>query len=129
MDAGDRRNGGWMDLIRRSGDSLLGLTQSRLELFVVELQEEKLRALRLLVLLVVALAFGVVGILVLVGMLGIYLWNLAGYLGLGGMALVFLGVAAGLLWKIWHGVRSGPMPFSETIGEFRKDRECLRNDP
>ncbi len=129
MDEGDYRNGGWMESLRRSGDSLLGLTQSRLQLFVVELQEEKIRALQLLVVLVIALTLGVVGVLVLVGMLGIYLWSVASYLGLAGMAVVFLGVAAGLLWKIRHGLRSGPMPFSETIGEFRKDRECLRKDP
>jgi uncharacterized membrane protein YqjE len=128
MDEGDSNNGGWMDSLRRSGHSLLGLTQSRLELFAVELQEEKLRALNLLVVLAIALALGVVGMLVLVGILGIYLWSVAGYFGLAGLAVVFLAASAGLLWSIRRGIRVGPTPFAETISEFRKDRECFRRD-
>ena len=57
---------GWLEALRRSGDSLLGLMQSRLQLFAVELQEEKLRAINLFIWLSVALALGMAGVLVVV---------------------------------------------------------------
>ena len=43
MNEHTRETGGWLDSLRRTGDSLLGLAQSRFELFAVELQEEKCR--------------------------------------------------------------------------------------
>lgn len=128
MDDNPGKTGGWLHSLRRTGDSLLGLAQSRFELFAVELQEEKLRALDIIVWLVVALALGVAGLLVGLCALAIYLWDIAGYFGLGGLALVSLAAGAGVLWSIRRRIRNGAVPFAETIGEFRKDSECLRND-
>jgi uncharacterized membrane protein YqjE len=125
MSEGDPKSDGWLDSIRRTGDSLLGLAQSRIELFTVELQEEKLRALNLLVWLVVALALGVAGILIGLGALALFLWEVAGYGGLIGLALVTLAAAAAVLWSIRQRVQHGPRPFSDTVAEFKKDRECL----
>lgn len=128
MDEREPKTDGWLDSIRSSGDSLLGLAQSRLELFAVELQEEKLRALTTLMWLVVAVTFVVTGLLVGLGALALYLWSLAGYLGLVGLSLLTLATGAGIVWRIHHRIQNGPAPFAETIGEFRKDRECLRKD-
>lgn len=94
----------------------------------VKLQEEKLRALNLIVWLVVALALVVAGLLVVLSALAICLWGIAGYFGLVGLALATLAAGAGVLWAIRGRIRNDPTPFAETIGEFKKDRECLRND-
>jgi uncharacterized membrane protein YqjE len=126
MGEGDPKPAGWLELLRRAGDSLLGLVQSRLELFTVELQEEKLRALGLLVWLGLALVLGAAGLLLGLGALALFLWEMTGYAGLVGLALVTLASAAGLLWAMRRRIRRGPLPFSQTIAEFRKDRECLR---
>jgi uncharacterized membrane protein YqjE len=126
MSEGDPKLDGWFESLRRSGDSLLGLAQSRIELLTVELQEEKLRAIRLLVWLVVALALGVAGILTGLGAAALFLWDVAGYGGLILLSLVPLGGAAAVLWSIRQRVQNGPPPFSETVAEFKKDRECLR---
>jgi uncharacterized membrane protein YqjE len=128
MDESAHKAGGWLNSLRRTGDSLLGLAQSRFELFAVELQEQKLRALKLMVWLVVALALVVAGLIVGLGALAIYLWNIAGYWGLIGLALTSIGAGAGALWRTHYRIENGPTPFAETIGEFKKDRECLRND-
>lgn len=127
MDEQERTSGGWLDSLRRTGDSLLGLAQNRFELFAVELQEEKLRALNTLVWLVVALALIVAGVLVGLGALAIYLWSVAAYFGLIGLALVSLAAGGGLLWYIHNRIRTGPSPFSKTVDEFKKDRTCLGN--
>lgn len=126
MNEGDQKPAGWFDGLRRVGDSLLGLAQTRFELFTVELQEEKLRVVKLLIWLAVALALGLGGLLIVVGTLALFLWQVAGYAGLLGLALVVLGGAAGILWTIYHRVRKGPLPFSQTVTEFKKDREWLR---
>jgi uncharacterized membrane protein YqjE len=126
MDEESDKSSGWLNSIRRAGDALLGLAQSRFELFTVELQEEKLRALDVIVWLVVALALIVAGLLVGLGALALYLWRVAGYLGLIGLALVTLAAGAAVLWKIRNQIRNGPTPFGQCLDEFRKDRECQR---
>jgi uncharacterized membrane protein YqjE len=127
MDEESDKSGGWLNSIRRAGDALLGLAQSRFELFAVELQEEKLRALDVIVWLVVALALIVAGLLVGLGALALYLWRTAGYLGLIGLALATLAAGAAVLWKIRNQIRNGPTPFAQCLDEFKKDRECQRN--
>lgn len=127
---GDTRDRGrrWLDSLQRSGDSLLGLAQSRFELFALELQEEKLRAVSVMVWLVVALALVVAGLLVAIGTLSFYLWDVGGYIGLIGLAFAALAAGAGIVLGVRRAIRNGPTPFAETVGEFRKDRECLRSD-
>jgi len=125
MSDGDPKPDGWMEALRPSGDSLLGLAQSRLELFTVEFQEEKLRAIYLLIWLTIALALLVAGVLVVVGALAIFLWNAAGYIGLISLAVLTLAGAAGLLWRLHQRLHSGPTPFNTTVTEFKKDREWL----
>jgi uncharacterized membrane protein YqjE len=118
--------GGFMESIRRLGNSLLELLRTRAELFAVELQEEKLRAIRLLVWVAAAIALGVAGLLVALGGLALFLWELAGYWGLAGVAAGALGLAAIILWIIHRRITHGPAPFAGTVAEFRKDAECLR---
>jgi uncharacterized membrane protein YqjE len=126
MSDAEHQPGGWLDSLRRTVDSLLGLAQTRVELFAVELQEEKLRAINVLVGLGIALALGVAGLLVGMGALALFLWELAGYAGLVALALGALAGSAGVFWAIRNQLQRGPPPFGETIAEFRKDRECLR---
>jgi uncharacterized membrane protein YqjE len=118
--------GGIMESIRRLGSSLAGLLQTRAELFAVELQEEKLRAIRLLVWTAVAITLVVAGLLVAIGGLALFFWKMAGYWGLAGLATSVLGLAAIILWIIHRCITRGPAPFAGTVAEFRKDAECLR---
>jgi uncharacterized membrane protein YqjE len=118
--------GGAMDSLRRLASSVTGLIQARTELFGIELQEEKLRAISLLVWLCVAIAFGIAGVLVGVVALGLFLWQRLGYLGLIGLASGSVLVATGILWIMRRRILSGPQPFESTVKEFRKDLECLR---
>jgi len=128
MDQNEPRMGGWLNSLRRTADSVLGLMQNRFELFAVELQEEKLRALNVVVWLVVALALLVAGMLVGLAALALGLWEAAGYWGLAGLALGALAAGATVLWGIRRWILNGRPPFAETIEEFRKDRGCLHGD-
>ena len=122
----EQETAGVMESIRRLGSSLAGLLQTRAELFAVELQEEKLRAIRLLVWISAAIALGVAGLLVAIIGLALFLWELAGYWGIAGLAAIVLGLAAIILWNIHRRISRSPAPFAGTVAEFRKDAECLK---
>lgn len=125
MEPTDHPPGGWLGSLHRFGDSLLGLAQSRLELFAVELQEEKLRAVNLLAWLAVAFGLALAGLLIGLATLALYLWQVAGYAGLAGLAVAALAGAGGIVWRVRRQVQTAPPPFSDTIAEFKKDRKCL----
>lgn len=114
---------GWFASLRRLADSGLGLARTRVELFAIELQEEKLRAINLAVWLCLALALGATGLLVTVGTLAWFLWQVAGYAGLIGLAVALLIAAAGILWRLRREIAHGPAPFAATVAEFQKDLE------
>ena len=118
--------GGVLASLRRMGDSLLGLAQTRVQLFALEVQSETLRRLDLLLRLGIALAVGAMGLMVGTAALAIYLWRTAGYAGLLLAAGVLVGLGAILVWRLREATRKGPLPFAETIAEFEKDRACFR---
>ena len=118
---------GLLDSVRRMGGSFLALIHTRAELFAVELQEQKLRAISLLGWLIAALALAVAGILLAIGMLGLFLWQLAGYAGLIGLVVATLGSSVGLLWMLRRRILSEPDPFASTLSEMAKDLECLES--
>jgi len=128
MNDTDETHNPWPEALRRTGDSLLGLAQTRVELLSVEFQEEKLRAISGIIWLGIALALGVAGLMLALGALALYLWETTGYAGVVGLALACLGGGGGILWGMRRRIHSGPLPFAETIAEFRKDRECLRSE-
>lgn len=115
-----------MASVRRIGASMLGLVRTRAELFVVELQEEKLRAITLLLWLGFGAALGLAAVLIIIGTLALYFWQHAGYVGLVGLAGGTLTVAVAVFWGIRRRILRGPQPFAGTLEEFRKDAECLR---
>ena len=97
-------------------------------MFTVEWQEEKLRLLHLLIWLVLAAAIGVAGVFVAIMTLAFWLWAVAGYAGLIGLAVGALAVAFAILQSIRRKIQTSPTPFAQTVAEFRKDGECLRNN-
>jgi uncharacterized membrane protein YqjE len=121
-------SGGIGASVARMGQSLLDLIRTRVELFAVELQEEKLRALGLLAWLTVAIALGVAGILLALGTLALFLWQRAGYAGLIGLTVVTLAAAVAAAALVRRRILHGPEPFAATVAEFRKDGACLGRD-
>jgi len=126
MNVAPTNPGGWLESLRRIGESLSALLRSRFELFTVEWQEEKLRLLNLLIWLGLAAVIGVAGVFVAIIALAFWVWATAGYAGLIGLAATALAVASGIVWMIRRKIQTGPTPFAQTVAEFRKDGECLR---
>ena len=126
MPDADHGGASLLDSIRRIANSVLALVQNRLSLATVELQEEKLRAISVLIWLCSAMALGVAGILVAIGALAFFLWEKAGYVGLIGLAVLSLAGAVVVLWVLRRRILQGPQSFAETLSEFEKDLQFLR---
>ncbi|WP_442113307.1 phage holin family protein [Pseudomonas sp. NUPR-001] len=110
---------------KRLGAAVLGLLHGHVELFGIELQEQKARTLSLLLFAGLALVFTLLLLVALSALVLVLLWDnyrLAGVIGL----CVFYGLAAlfcGLRLKA--AVYDESSPFSATLEELAKDRERL----
>jgi uncharacterized membrane protein YqjE len=93
--------------------------------FAVELQEEKVRALDLLLRAAVVIVLSLLALVAGTATLVVALWETSPVLVLGLVTLAY-GLGAAILGLgIRKRLRQGPKPFAGTIEEFRKDRECF----
>lgn len=127
MDNADPAGGGLLSSLRRAGTVAMSLFRTRIELFAVELQEEKLHALNLLAWLAAAVAFGVAGLLLGLGALAFFLWQRFGYSAVFVLALASVLCSTAFFWKIRFRILSSPGPFATTISELGKDIDRLRS--
>lgn len=113
--------------LRGLADSGLGTLQTRLELFSVELKEEKLRAGSFLFETVLAALFIGFGIVFLALFLTVLLWDAHRLLVLG---LATAGLFAAGLWFATRArarLHSGSPLFSASLAEISHDRAALRD--
>ncbi len=113
--------------LRARLDLLLESAQSRLELIALELQEEKLRLARLVLLTVLASVFLAAGIVFALILLTVALWDTHRLLVLGLCTLVLLAAAvtaASGAARTWN---NGRGLFSASLAELRRDREALQS--
>jgi uncharacterized membrane protein YqjE len=110
-------------LVGRLARTGLGAFENRLELFAVELQEERVRLTELAIWGMAGLFLGNLGILLLTGTI-IFLFreDLRIYVA-GAFAVLYLTGAV----VAWFGLKSllKHEPFSESVGQVKKDREWL----
>jgi len=112
--------------LRGLADSGLATVQTRLELFSVELKEEKLRAGSFLFDTVLAALFIGFGFVFLLAFLTILFWDSHRLLSLG------LATAGLLAAGVWAGtraaarLRAGSRLFAASLAEIAQDREALR---
>jgi len=126
MEANSPTLGQMVDASRRVAHRTLDIGANRIELLVVELQEERQRLMCSIV-----LALGAAGLALLGGFaftLGVVvlLWEHSPVLTLGILTLLYLGGAA-LLGARLARVQKGWHMFAATLDQLRKDRECLEN--
>jgi len=113
---------GLLSSVRRMFDNAVGAVHSRIELAVVELQEERDRAVNILVWSGVLLFLVFMAIVAFTFCVIVALWQYAVWVGLGFGVLYLAGaaVAAAIVRK-----RLKAPLFSETMEQLRKDREWL----
>ncbi len=119
---------GFLNAFRVLGDSLLATVQDRLELFSVELQEEKFRLI-LTFIWISAAVFTAMMTLAFASLTIVYLfWESARLAVLGGLTLLYATALVIIIVSFRRFIARQPSPFSATRQEIGKDRTCIRNE-
>lgn len=112
--------------LRRLSASLLTLGRIRLELFAIEAQEEKDRIASLLLWAVLAALLAGFGLLMVILLVTVALWDSHRLLALGGGTVVLVVAAAVAVSKVKALIDQPATLFQASIGELRADAEALR---
>lgn len=115
--------------LRRLGASLLTLGRIRLELLAIEAQEEKERIASLLLWAVLAALLAGFGLLMLLVLVTVALWDSYRLLALGVGTAVLAVVAAVAVLKVKALIQQPASLFQTSLAELREDAEALRRRP
>jgi len=118
---------GFVHSLRALGDGLLDTVQDRLELFSVELQEEKFRLIQIFVWISAAIFTGVMTITFASLTLVYLFWESARLAVLGLLTVAYAGALVAIVIAFRRFIARQPSPFSATRQEIGKDRACIRN--
>lgn len=118
--------GGLLDSIRKLASTLVGILQTRLEIFATEIEEAKLRLGQLLLLWLVALFCLGLGIVLLAVFFVVLFWDSHRLAVLGVMAGFFLGMGIFAGLAVRARTAENTRMFSDTLAELTKDREQLK---
>jgi uncharacterized membrane protein YqjE len=107
----------------------LALVQTRLDLLVTEIEEERVRLLQLLFWAAGALFAIVLGLLLLVMLIIVIFWDTHRVAALAVLAGLFLAAGTAMAAVVRAIMRERPRMFSATLAELGKDRESLTDRP
>ena len=127
MEPATRSLGEFAASAKRLARSLLTIGANRIELFMVEVQEQREQILHLLLLALGVAAFGLLAGITLTGAIVVWLWpvsKLGVFLGL----TVLYGAAAALLYRRLNTMLRDWKNLPATLDQLRKDRECLEKN-
>ena len=124
MSEPEERTGGIFTSLRRLIDGGLALAQNRVELFAVELREEKCRLMEAILWASAVVAFGMMTLTLLTLLVVVLFWQDARIAALVILSLLYL-LATFLAWRGLHSRLTRTSTFSGTLDEIKKDRECL----
>jgi len=112
--------------LRRLGASLLTLGRIRLELFAIEAQEEKERIAGLLLWAVLAALLAGFGLMLLLLLVTVALWDSHRLLALGCSTAVLVAAAVFAVLKVRALIAQPASLFQSSLAELRTDAEALR---
>ena len=128
MNAPPPTSPGFLASLRGLGDTLIGSVQDRLELFSLELHEEKIRFFQTL-LWISAVVFAAGMTLTFASILVVYLfWESARIGVLIGLTGFYAAALVTLAFSFRSYLARQPKPFTETLQELNEDRSCMRNE-
>lgn len=125
MGKGPEQNGGILATLRSILDGGLAIAENRMELFAVELREEKCRLIEAIILASAVTALGLMTLTLLTLSIVILFWDSARITALLTLGLLYL-LGTLLAWRGLQARLSNSSPFSGTIGEIKKDRACFK---
>lgn len=118
--------GGVLESLRRLCDTGLALLQNRVELFAVELAEQKARLLKVLMLTAVAVFLANLAAVLVAATIVVLAGEGARLAVLIGLSLLCVLAAGAAFLAVRKEIRSAPPPFQDTLSELQKDRDWLK---
>ena len=122
---GTARESGLLASLRRLGATTVELLYTRLELVATELEEERNRILRLLMLITAAVFFLTLGIILLTVLIIIVAWDTHRVLAAGVLAGAYLVIGGIFALTAHNALKTHAKLFAATLAELRKDRDEL----
>lgn len=110
---------------RRFGAAFLGLLHGHVELFGIELQEQKANTLRLLLFAGLALVFALLLLVGLSLLVLIVFWDTNRLAAALGLCLFYVIGSLFCGWRLYQSINDESSPFSATLEELANDRERL----
>jgi uncharacterized membrane protein YqjE len=117
--------GGILQSLRNVAATLVALLQTRLDLLVTELEEERVRLLELLLWGAGALFFLGAGILMLIILVLAVFWDSYRITAIVVLAGIFLSVGIGMTIGVQNRMRARSRLFSASLEELARDKERL----
>ncbi|HBO2544290.1 TPA: phage holin family protein [Pseudomonas aeruginosa] len=111
--------------LRRFGAAFLGLLHGHVELFGIELQEQKANTLRLLLFAGLALVFALLLLVGLSLLVLIVFWDTNRLAAALGLCLFYVISSLFCGWRLYQSINDESSPFSATLEELANDRERL----
>ncbi|HHW2899271.1 TPA: phage holin family protein [Pseudomonas aeruginosa] len=111
--------------LRRFGAAFLGLLHGHVELFGIELQEQKANTLRLLLFAGLALVFALLLLVGLSLLVLIVFWDTNRLAAALGLCLFYVIGSLFCGWGLYQSINDESSPFSATLEELANDRERL----
>lgn len=124
--ANSENESGWTAATRRIASNAVGAVQNRIELFALELREEKNQAVYILIWVLVAALCGLMALVAITAAVILFVPEARRGYAAGGFAILYLALAAFALFKARGRMKEETPPFSATIEELRKDHEWLQ---
>jgi uncharacterized membrane protein YqjE len=118
---------GFMGSLRALGESLLASAQDRIELFALELQEEKFRLIQTFIWISAVIFTGMMAAAFASLTLVYLLWQTAPLTTLVGLTVFYSLSLAAAVWRLRYHIARQPLPFAASLEELGADRSCIRN--
>jgi uncharacterized membrane protein YqjE len=126
MSEGSERKQGVWSSVKRICEALLATAQNRVELFAVELQEEKCRLVEAILTAAAVAALGMMTLTLATFTLVMLFWEKGRVAALIVLSVLYL-VGTLLAWRSLKARLNSRNAFSSTIAELKKDRSCLND--
>jgi uncharacterized membrane protein YqjE len=110
----------------RFGATLVAMVQTRLELAVVEVEEESQRFLRYLIMALFALFLAGIAVIMVALFVVLLFWDSYRLQAVLAMAVLFLAGAGVLAGRVKREMQGKPPLLGSTLAELRKDIDCVK---
>jgi uncharacterized membrane protein YqjE len=111
--------------LRKLGSTLFATLHSRVELLALELERERSRVTRLVLLALVALFFIALGAITATIFIIVLFWDSQRLVVIGFLTVLYFAIGAGFLAFVRREAQLSKRPFSSSLDELRRDRDRL----